>query len=135
MAPRDLALPHPSPRGKKNSRGAPRLRQIKRSNSSLTLVRHTVIKRVPTVRSQPGREKADKAQLANATVGPDNGEDAILRERERRVVSSPLKPGLQRTTSMAPTVRLPTRRMRKRPYSRSPGPGAASSEVTLRLLR
>jgi len=49
MAPRDLALSRPSPRGKKNSRGAPRLRQIERANSSLTLVRHGVIERVRTV--------------------------------------------------------------------------------------
>jgi hypothetical protein len=49
MAPRDLALSRPSPRGKKNSRGALRLRQIKRDNFSLTQVRHDVIEPVHTV--------------------------------------------------------------------------------------
>ena len=52
MAPRDLALSRPSPRGKKNSRGAPRLRQIERANSSLSQVRHDVIERVRTVAVQ-----------------------------------------------------------------------------------
>jgi hypothetical protein len=45
VAPRDLALSRPSPRGKKNSRGAPRLRQIERANSALTQVRHAVMGR------------------------------------------------------------------------------------------
>ena len=49
MAPRDLALSRPSPRGKKNSRGAPRLRQIESRYSSLTQVRRVVIERVRLV--------------------------------------------------------------------------------------
>jgi hypothetical protein len=56
MAPRDLALPRPSPRGKKNSRGAPRLRQIERGNSSFTQVRQGVIARVHTVATGADRK-------------------------------------------------------------------------------
>jgi hypothetical protein len=70
MAPRDLALPHPSPRGNKNSRGAPRLRQIERGNSSLAQVRRAVIKRVPTVRSRPGREDTDKSPASKRDSRP-----------------------------------------------------------------
>jgi hypothetical protein len=49
VAPRDLALSRPSPRGKKNSRGAPRLRQIESGNFLLAQVRRCVIKRVRDV--------------------------------------------------------------------------------------
>ena len=49
VAPLDLALSRPSPRGKKNSRGAPRLRQIDRGNFSLAQVRRIVAKRTQPV--------------------------------------------------------------------------------------
>jgi hypothetical protein len=53
VAPRDLALSCPSPRGKKNSRGAPRLRQIDRGNLSLTQVRPDVTGSAHAVAAQP----------------------------------------------------------------------------------
>ena len=68
VAPRDLALSRPSPRGKKNSRGAPRLRQIKHGNSSLILARQDVIKRVRTVVAWPGRRTSGES-AASAAVG------------------------------------------------------------------
>jgi hypothetical protein len=49
VAPRDLALSRPSPRGKKNFRGAPRLRQIGSGNRTLTQVRRGVTGRVLNV--------------------------------------------------------------------------------------
>ncbi len=68
MAPRDLALSRPSPRGKKNFRGAPGLRQIDRGNSSLTQVSPDVIAHVHTVAPWPARKRSVKAQLANAGI-------------------------------------------------------------------
>lgn len=74
MAPRDLALSRPSPRGKKNFRGAPRLRQIDRGNLSLTQVRPDVTGCARMVAAWPARKRTAKTRPANAGVpAADNG--------------------------------------------------------------
>jgi hypothetical protein len=87
VAPRDLALSRPSPRGKKNSRGAPRLRQIERANSALTQVRHAVMGRshrvVPLASAGAPRDEAKIPGRQNATLRSHYGASTILRERGR----------------------------------------------------
>ena len=81
MAPRDLALSRPSPRGKKNSRGALCLRQIERGNSSLTQVRHDVIELLHTVTDGRAPEDTGKSPASKRNDCNTEGEPAIPRTR------------------------------------------------------
>lgn len=84
MAPRDLALSRPSPRGKKNFRGAPRLRQIDRGNLSLTQVRPDVTGYAHTVGAWPARKTCGKSPVTESGhPGADSGARAMARENER----------------------------------------------------
>src|SRR5579863_3963562 len=75
VAPRDLPLSRPSPRGKMNSRGAGALRQIESSNSLLTQVRRRVTDRARRVTSRCAASGAlgdhGKTRSANPELRPE----------------------------------------------------------------
>jgi hypothetical protein len=104
MAPRDLGLSLPSPRGKKNFRGAPRLRQIDRGNLSLTQVRPNVRRCGHTVATWRqlgnGRQRPGKQTRA---VNPDNGSNAVPRAKASDA-SGVRRPGV----ALQPVPRQPT---------------------------
>jgi hypothetical protein len=115
VAPRDLALSRPSPRGKKNSRGAAGLRQIKHANFSLTQVRHDVIGCVPNVAVRTAGTRPAKAQLANADSGREQWRarqagNAFPGEHERYGKRSlPLCQGVMKRPFPVATGRRPDR--------------------------
>ena len=160
VAPRDLAAcGGPSPRGKKNSREPRPLRQIesrfpRHDLRYLRYCRSGALHRSDCADSPAtwpaydaeggvnnsawcvgsGQETAHVRTVAGHDICPQIGcrTDDHGSHADHGSHGFAGQPGI---ISTAPTVRFPRRTIRKRPWSRSPAAGAASTSVTFLLLR